>query len=220
MFDQLATPQGQDTATAQPAASTSPVTPSPTAAAQPQSQQPSQGQGDIFDQLSSGASDTQLMQPQPSQAAQSSTATLPTGTVSATPGSMPGDSLPSKITLWAQNLRNDLIHGTESTDIGRLYKSIGGQPLAAGQGEGVAEFMGSPILGPLRVIQGQSELPQSGKRWQGVKDTIGGLLDASTIPGGFIAPGEAGELAGQGADAVLTQAGRAANAVRKPFRMP
>ncbi len=140
----------------------------------------------------------------------------PNGKVSAVPGSMPSDSLPSKITLWAQNLRNDLMHGTESTDIGRLYKSIGGQPLANGEGEGVANFIGSPILGPLRNVQGQSELLQSGKRWQGVKDTVGGLLDTATVPSLIVSPGVS-ELAVDGGDALLTQAGRAAKAAQTPF---
>ncbi|MDP9038407.1 MAG: hypothetical protein M3O02_03910 [Acidobacteriota bacterium] len=136
---------------------------------------------------------------------------VPHNTITATPGSMPGDSLPSKITLWAQSLRNDLMHGTQNTDIGRLYKSIGGQPLANGQGEAVGEFMGSPLLGPTRVIQGASELPQTGRRWQGTKDVVGGVLDTSTIPGGFVAP-EAGELAGTGSEAALDAAGNVAKA--------
>jgi hypothetical protein len=73
--------------------------------------------------------------------------------------------------------------------------------------------MGSLPLGLARTAQGGSELAQPGERWQGTKDTIGGALDAATIPGGFMAP-EAGELAGQGADLALTQADRAAKATR------
>ena len=160
--------------------------------------QPAQEQGDIFTQLAAN--------PQ-----QSSAPATPAVTVSATPGSMPGDSLPSKLTLWAQNLHSDLMHGTGLTDIGRLYKSIGGQPLANGQGEGVGEFMGSPVLGPTRMLQGAGELPQTGRRWQGTKDVVGGTLDALQIPGSFVSP-EVGELAGVGTDAALTQAERAAKA--------
>ena len=197
IFDTLAAGNNSNTPPqAQPPAATPQSTTQQTA--QP-SAQPSQGQGDIFTQLAS-------QQPQQTTAA-------PVATIRATPGSLPGDSMPSKVTLWAQNLRNDLMHGTESTDIGRLYKSIGGQPLANGQGEGVGEFMGSPILGPTRVVQGAYELPQSGRRWQGTKDTVGGALDSLQIPGSFIAP-EAGELAGAGGDAVLEQAGRAVQAAK------
>lgn len=195
IFTQLAA--GNNSPQAQPPAATpqpaqQPQTAQPTA--QPQNQS---GQGDIFTQLAS----------------QQQSQTSPVATIRATPGSMPGDSLPSKVTLWAQQLRNDLMHGTETTDIGRLYKSIGGQPLANGQGEGVGEFMGSPILGPLRTAQGVSELPQSGRRWQGTKDTVGGVLDTATIPGAFVAP-DAGELVGTGTDAALEQAGRAAKAAK------
>jgi hypothetical protein len=155
---------------------------------------------------------------QPSQPVPSSDTTmLPNGTVSAVPGSMPGDSMASKVTLWAQNLRNDLVHGTETTDVGKLYKSVGSQPLAAGQGEAVGEFMGSPILVPVRMVQGASELPQSGRRWQGTKDVVGGALDTSSIPGGFASP-IAGELAGAGGEAALDAAGNAANATGSKAR--
>lgn len=207
IFDQLAS--GNNSPQAQPNPSSMP------SAAPPQS---AQGQGDIFDQLANGSvtSDTANQPTQPSQPTG-----FPQGVVSAVPGSMPGDSLPSKITLWAQQLRNDLMHGTENTDIGRLYKSIGGQPLAAEQGEKVGEFMGSPILGPLRMVQGASELPQSGLRWAGVKDTVGGALDAAQIPGGFIGTPEAGplagKLAGDGGEAILTQAARAASGAKGFF---
>lgn len=162
---------------------------------------------DIFDTLASQNASQGSQQPTQQQRP------APVATVSAAPGSMPGDSLPSKVTLWAKQLQADLMDGGQRTDIGKLYMSIGGQPLANGQGEGVGEFMGSPILGPLKTTQGVSELPQSGRRWQGVKDTVGGALDTATIPGGFMAP-EAGELAGAGTDAALQQAGRAAKAVK------
>lgn len=195
IFDQLAAGNNNPSPQAPPAATPQSTTQQ---AAQPTAQ-PSQGQGDIFTQLAAQSS-------QPQQAA-------PVATIRATPGSMPSDSLPSKVTLWARNLAADLRDGGQRTDIGRLYTSIGGQPLSAGQGEGVGDVIGSPILGPLRTTQGVSELPQSGRHWQGVKDTVGGVLDTATIPGSFVAP-EAGEIAAAGGDAALEQAGRAAKAVR------
>lgn len=75
------------------------------------------------------------------------------------------------------------------------------------------EFMGSPVLGPVRMVKGGAETTQTGRRLQGTKDIVGGALDTTTIPGAFLAP-EAGEAAGQAGDAVLAQAGRAANAAR------
>ncbi len=168
--------------------------------------------GVSFDAPLSKPQSVSVLQQQWAQGQPSQQSYIPTAKVSAAPGSMPGDSLASKITLWANNLKDDLMHGSEKTDIGHLYKAMGGQPLTNGQGEGVGEFMGSPVLGTARAVKGVAETTQHGQRWQGVKDVVGGALDASSIPGSFVSP-EAGELAGQGADAALAQAGRAARAV-------
>jgi hypothetical protein len=144
----------------------------------------------------------------------------PSATISATPGSMPGDPMAAKLKLWTQNVQSDLMHGTNLTGIGAVLKAMGSHGLQYGSSEGVAKFMGSMPLGLMRATQGASEIAQPGQRWQGSKDTIGGLLDASTIPGGFMAP-EAGEVAGKGgeivgmaADAALSQAGKAAKGAR------
>jgi hypothetical protein len=129
---------------------------------------------------------------------------------------MPGDSTAAKLKLWAQNVQNDLMHGTNLTGVGSVLKAMGAHGLAYGSSEDTARFMGSLPLGLLRSTQGGAELAQPGQRWQGTKDTVGGALDAATIPGGFMAP-EAGEFAGQGTDAALSQAERAAKAVKAPF---
>jgi hypothetical protein len=72
----------------------------------------------------------------------------------------------------------------------------------------------------LQATQGGAEITQPGQRWKGTKDIAGGLLDAATIPSGFIAP-EAGEIAGTGIDtagsAIASQASNAAKAIKAPF---
>lgn len=151
------------------------------------------------------------------------TPAAPTATMSATPGSMPGDPMAAKLKLWAQNVQSDLMHGTDLTGIGHVLKAMGAHGLQSGETEATAKFMGSLPLGLLRMTQGGSELGLPGQRVQGGKDVLGGALDASTIPGGFMAPeagevaGKAPELAGLAADAAMSQAGRAANATRDLF---
>lgn len=141
----------------------------------------------------------------------------PTATVSAVPEPA---NMAESMERWADDVKNDLLSGTANTKIGALLMLMGAPGLSKGVSPGVAEFMGSPMLGPTRVVKGAAELGQSGKRWSGAKDVVGGALDAATIPGGFIAP-EGGEVAGAALDATATQAARAAKAVSsaasKPF---
>jgi hypothetical protein len=212
IFDQLAS--GQGATTASPGQSPQPQ---PQQQAQPQQAQSQSGGGDIFDQLSAGASPSSIKTPA-NQPSVSSTAqpSQQSATISATPGSMPGDPLAAKVKLWSQNVQSDLMHGTDITGVGRVLKAMGAHGFQYGTSDGAAKFMGSLPLGLLRTTQGGAELAQPGQRWAGTKDTVGGLLDASQIPGSFMAP-EAGELAGQGADVALTQAERAAKAISAPF---
>jgi hypothetical protein len=188
IFDQLAQPQSQPAQGVQ----TAPVTVS-----QPQPTQTApQGQGDIFDQLSSGNASPS---PLPSS--------VPT-MVSA----IPDEGFADKLKNWSSNVTSDLRHGTDLTGVGSVLKALGAHGLDAGVSPGVAEFMGSLPLGLLKATKGTAEVTQPGQRWQGTKDVVGGALDASTLPGAFVAP-EAGELAGVGTDATLTQAANAAKAV-------
>lgn len=166
----------------------------------PQPSQPPQGQGDIFTQLAS--------QTQPAQQPGASTG-VPHGTIRATPQP---SGVAANVEQWAEQVKQDLLTGSAQTKVGQLLKFLGAPGLAKGVSPETAQFMGSPLLGPTRVLQGQAELPQSGKRWQGVKNTVGGTLDALTIPGSFLSPD--GELAGTDVDAALEQAGRAAKAVK------
>jgi hypothetical protein len=126
---------------------------------------------------------------------------FPIGKLSADPGPA---TISGKAERWARNLEYDLREGTDLTGVGAFMKALG----AHGVGDNaVANFMASLPLGLTRALTGVTELPQSGKRWQGTKDTAFGLLDAASIPGSFANPGE---LAGSGTEAVLDQAERAA----------
>jgi len=194
IFDQLTNGQ-------QPTQANNPAPVATTAVPQPAS---AQGKGDVFDQLSTGTAPG---------SPQNVSGTTEQPTISATPGSMPGDSYAAKLKLWAQNVQSDLMHGTDLTGIGHVLKAMGAHGLQSGETEATAKFMGSIPLGLLRMTQGGSELGLPGQRWSGTKDVVGGALDASQIPGAFVAP-EAGEVAGTATDAAFSQAERAAKGAR------
>jgi hypothetical protein len=150
---------------------------------------------------------TSESQSQPQQETSAQTF-VPTDTISAVPDATVADKLKN----WAMSVSSDLKHGTTTTTLGTLLHKLGAPGLEKGVSPGVAEFMGSLPLGLLQATKGGAELTQSGQRWQGTKDMVGGLLDAATIPGSFVSP-EAGELAGRGVDLAATQAAKAAKAV-------
>jgi hypothetical protein len=133
---------------------------------------------------------------------------------------IPDATVADKVKNWANNVTSDLRHGTDLTGVGTVLKKMGAHGLDMGVSPGVADFMGSLPLGLLKATKGAAEVTQPGQRVQGAKDVVGGALDASTIPGAFVAP-EAGELAGDGVDVAATQAAKAARAVSsvasKPF---
>jgi hypothetical protein len=140
----------------------------------------------------------------------------PTATMGATPGSMPGDPFATKVSLWAQNVQNDLLHGTDITGVGRVLKAMGAHGLEAGVSPETAKFMGSLPLGLLRATQGGAEAAQPGQRVRGAKNVAGGLLDAATIPSAFVAPEGAEALSG-GMDLALEQASKAVKSIKAPF---
>lgn len=96
---------------------------------------------------------------------------------------------------WFKNASNDLKYGTDSTLAGKVLRAMGAKGTNYGVPESVGDFAGSPVLGPLRAAQGATEIPQSGKTWEGAKNLVGGALDAATIPLAF-AGGPATEGAG------------------------
>lgn len=95
------------------------------------------------------------------------------------------------ILTWLQNLEADIRTGTDVTAPGRLLKGMG----AKGTGFSPAEeFISSPALGAVHAAQGLATIPQA--PWQGTKQTVGGAMEALTIPGLIeAAPSEAGATA-------------------------
>ncbi len=115
----------------------------------------------------------------------------PTATISATPQPQ---GIGDRIANAASDFATDLKTGSNTTMLGGLLHKAGVQPLQAGQGEQVGDFMGSGPLGVTRMVQGGGQVATPGQRWQGTKNIVGGALQASTIPSAFVAP-EAGEAA-------------------------
>jgi hypothetical protein len=139
-----------------------------------------------------------------------------TGTISANPQPT---TLAGKVERWAQNVSDDLKYGTDLTGIGTVLKKMGAHGVYSGQPEAVGDFVASLPLGLLKSTAGLAEVAQPGKRVQGAKNTVGGVLQAATIPGSFAGP-EAAELTGAGVDAGAAQAGKAAQAVGKAIAKP
>lgn len=106
---------------------------------------------------------------------------------------------------WAENVGNDLKHGTDITGIGSVLKKMGAHGVYNGNSQAVGDFMASLPLGLAKMAQGGVEIPQSGKTWQGTKDVVGGALQAATMPASFVAPeapGAAAEVGNRVAGAV------------------
>lgn len=113
-----------------------------------------------------------------------------------------------KFGRWAENVSNDIKYGTDQTGIGTILKKMGAHGVYAGNPEAVGDFMASLPLGLLKSAKGTTEVSPhviggpEGKTWQGLKDVVGGGLQAATIPSVFVAP-EVSELsrATEGAEA-------------------
>jgi hypothetical protein len=150
-----------------------------------------------------------------SQPSQGATIQQPTATISAVhePTTFLG-----KFGRWAENVSNDLKYGTDETGIGTVLKKMGAHGVYMGNSEAVGDFMASLPLGLLKAAKGTSELAPSviggekGRTWQGLKDVVGGGLQAVQIPSAFVAP-EVGEVAAEGAGKAASAAGRAGSAV-------
>ncbi len=118
-----------------------------------------------------------------------------------------------KFGRWAENVSNDLKYGTDETGIGTVLKKMGAHGVYNGNPEAIGDFMASLPLGLLKAAKGTTELAPAvvggskGRTWQGLKDVVGGGLQAIQIPSAFVAP-EAGEMTAEGAS-------RAAGAVSK-----
>jgi hypothetical protein len=97
-------------------------------------------------------------------------------------------TLAEKVQRLAGDFGDDLRYGTGQTMAGSLLRKMGAQPLYSGTSEGAAEMVESLPLGLTKAVEGGAQLAQPGRRWQGTKDVASGLLQASTLPGGFVAP--------------------------------
>lgn len=86
------------------------------------------------------------------------------------------------IAKWTDKVQNDIKYGTDTTGIGTVLKKMGAHGVYNGNSQAVGDFMASLPLGLLRAAKGQAEIQQPGKQWQGIKNTVGGLSDAATIP--------------------------------------
>jgi len=122
--------------------------------------------------------------------------TITGGTISATP--QPTTYL-GRFGQWAENVSNDIKNGTDNTGIGTVLKKMGNHGVYSGNSEALGDFMASLPLGLLKAGKGTTELaPQviggpKGRTVQGLKDVIGGGLQAAQIPSAFVAPEAATE---------------------------
>ena len=132
---------------------------------------------------------------------------------------------------WLENVSDDIKYGTDHTGVGSVLKSLGAHGVYRGAPEAVGDFMASLPLGILKSQKGQAELtPQvlggeKGHTWQGVKDLVGGGLQATQIPAAFVAPEEsalskegllsdAANAAGRGVTHVYNEATGTVDAVK------
>lgn len=120
---------------------------------------------------------------------------------------------PPGLQTWLQDLETDVRHGTGATWLGRLFKKMGAPGIETGVSKEAGEFIGSPILGATHAAQGVAMLPSH--PWEGAKKTVGGTLEALTIPGLVeAAPEEGGaKLMARGEE--LYKAYRAGKAAKK-----
>jgi hypothetical protein len=98
---------------------------------------------------------------------------------------------PKGISSWLQSLESDVRSGSGTTVPGKVLQKMGAPGIeSGGTSKEAAEFMGSPLTGTIRAAQGLSMMPSH--PWEGAKRTVGGAMEAATIPG-MIAAGPSEE---------------------------
>jgi hypothetical protein len=118
---------------------------------------------------------------------------------------------------WLENVSDDIKYGTDHTGVGSVLKSLGAHGVYRGAPEAVGDFMASLPLGILKAQKGSAELtPQvlggeKGHTWQGVKDLVGGGLQAIQIPASFSGPEVS---AAEMPDAITAATGKVENVLR------
>jgi hypothetical protein len=97
-----------------------------------------------------------------------------------------------KFGQYAEDLSQDLKDGGDRTGVGTVLQKLGARGLHNGNSEAVGDFMLSLPLGLLRNAKGASEV-LGGETMKGLKDVVGGGLQAIQIPSAFAAPEAAAE---------------------------
>jgi hypothetical protein len=148
------------------------------------------------------------------------TMTGQTATISAP--QQPSSAL-GKLAQWIDNVTADLKDGGDRTGIGTVMQKLGAHGLNSGNSAAVGDFMASLPLGLLKTAKGEAELVPSeiggetGNTWKGVKDLVGGGLQAIQEPAAFVAPEESAlseqGLLGDAADAASAAGSSAADKV-------
>lgn len=119
-----------------------------------------------------------------------------TGTISARPiGDYPRQE-------YLQDVETDIRKGTTATIIGKLLKMMGAKGLESGTSKGVADFMGSPALGPVDLVRSSQEMI-SGHPIKATNKLISGAMKTAG-PIGYGAAALAPEIALPG---ILAQQG-------------
>jgi len=136
----------------------------------------------------------------------------PTGTISAY---HPPTTVMGKLASWIDDVTADLQDGGDRTGVGTVMQKLGARGLHNGNSAAVGDFMASLPLGLLKATKGGAELIPSevggekGNTWKGVKDLVGGGLQAMQMPGMFVAP--------EASEQVADIAGNATAKVAKPI---
>jgi hypothetical protein len=126
-----------------------------------------------------------------------------------TPGAVLMAAPPRTTEGWFEDAERDLREGGRRTGVGRVLGYMQGQGdkgydgLESGVSKGMADFMGSPVLGALQFAKGVSETPVvagvTGQPMHPVKaagNMVGGILRAATIPGMVMGGPEAEAVGG------------------------
>lgn len=110
---------------------------------------------------------------------------------------------------WFNQAAQDVRYGSKMTALGRALAALGATGTQSGQPEAVGEFMGSPVTGTLRALEGASQIPQ--KPIEGAQNVLGGVMEAATIPSMLMPMSSAPRTA-------YTAAARAIEDVPIPFK--
>ena len=122
------------------------------------------------------------------------------GTLTGQPATISAPQQPTstmgKLAQWIDNVSADMRDGGDRTGVGTVLQKLGAHGLNSGNSQAVGDFMASLPLGLMKAAKGAAELVPSeiggetGNTWKGVKDLVGGGLQAIQEPAAFVAPEE------------------------------